>query len=277
MGKKLNPHITNREFKLLLNPQGLDRRSQVNQLIGLVRAFCEHEAVEFFHLDNASTGLRNVYFFDTPGEDFRHNKIILRVRESRRNVWVDDWCEVTLKSRADTLKESMQYDPKPRTRHKYRLRLKEEILRGDGVGSDRRIYSNNAIMDSVPIDEVFEQTFSGVVKRFPDLKRLNLPGTMPVRVVGGRTNKILEANLPLGNLSFGDQVHAHCDLAIWMRSVGEPIVGELAFAYRVNDENRDDKQAHKRADKFFLHLQHAIPKWLASGSTKTALIYGKPE
>lgn len=96
-------------------------------------------------------------------------------------------------------------------------------------------------------------------------------------MVGGRANKILEANLPLGNLSFGDQVHAHCDLAIWMRNIGEPLVGELAFAYRVNDENRDDKKAHKRADKFFVNLQHAIANWLATGSTKTALVYGKPE
>jgi inorganic triphosphatase YgiF len=61
--------------------------------------FCKKNEVGFFHLDNATTGLRNIYFFDTPGEDFRRNNIILRVRESRQNVWVDDWCEVTLKCR----------------------------------------------------------------------------------------------------------------------------------------------------------------------------------
>ena len=277
MAKKLDPQITNREFKLLLEPEGLDHRAQVNVLIGKVRAFCEREQVEFFHLDNASTGLRNVYFFDTPGEHFRHNKLILRVRESRSNVWVDDWCEVTLKCRSDTLKEALAYDPTPNTKYKFRRRLKEEILRGDGIGSVRTIYSNNAIMDSIPVEDVFERNFQSITASFPDLKNLKLPGKMPVRVVGGRPNKILEANLPLGNLSFGDQVHAHCDLAIWMRNIGEPLVGELAFAYRVNDENRDDKKAHKRADKFFLNLQHAIANWLVTGSTKTALVYGKPE
>lgn len=277
MAYKLDKHITNREFKLLLSPEGLDHRSKVNELIGLVRAFCEREKVDFFHLDNASTSLRSVYFFDTPGEHFRRNKLILRVRESRTNVWIDDWCEVTLKSRADTLADSLQYDPSPKTRYKFRRRLKEEILRGDGIGTTRLIYSNNAILDSVPVDEVFERTYEGVCKSFPELKRLKLGKNLPVRVVGGRTNKILEANLPLGNLTFGDQVHAHCDLAIWMRSVGDPIVGELAFAYRVNDENRGDKRAHKRADKFYVDLQHALPKWLATGSTKTALVYGKPE
>ena len=66
-------------------------------------------------------------------------------------------------------------------------------------------------------------------------------------------------------------------LHIWMKSVGEPIVGELAFSYRVNDDNRTDEKSHKRADKFFKKLQIELADWLEIGSTKTALIYGKPE
>lgn len=274
---KFDQRVTNREFKLLLDPKGLDRRSKVNQLISLVRAFCDKSQVEFFHLDNADTGLRNVYFFDTPGDELRHNNLILRVRESRQNVWVDDWCEVTLKCRASSLKASQNFSPVPKTNHKVRLRLKEEILRGDGLGSSRCIYSNNSILDSIPIESVFERSWDGVVKYFPDLARLGLDKDLPVRVVGGSANKILEACLPLGNLVFGDSVQAHCDLAIWMRSVGEPIVGELAFAYRVNDLNREDKKAHKRANAFFTDLQLAIPSWLMAGTTKTAMVYGKPE
>lgn len=273
----LDPRITNREFKLLLKPEGLDRRIKITQLQSLIVSFCQKNDVSFFHLDNANTGLRNVYFFDTPGEHFRRNNLILRVRESRQNVWVDDWCEVTLKCRTPELKSSLKFDPKPNTAHKHRLRLKEEILRGDQLGSSRRIYSNNSIMDAVPIDQVFERSFGSIGKHFPDLTRMGLEHDLPVRVVGGRTNKILEACLPIGNLSFGDGVQAHCDIGIWMRSVGEPIIGELAYSYRVTDANRSDSKAHKRADKFFENLQLAIPDWLATGSTKTALIYGIPE
>ncbi len=274
---ELDPRITNREFKLLLKPEGLDRRIKITQLQSLIVSFCQKNEVNFFHLDNANTGLRNVYFFDTPGEHFRRNNLILRVRESRQNVWVDDWCEVTLKCRTPDFKSSLKYDPKPNSIHKYRLRLKEEILRADQMGSSRRIYSNNSIMDAVPIDKVFERTFGSIKKNFPDLARLGLENDLPVRVVGGKTNKILEACLPIGNLSFGDGVQAHCDIGIWMRSVGEPVIGELAFSYRVNDANRSEAKAHKRADKFFEKLQLAIPDWLATGSTKTALIYGIPE
>jgi len=274
---KLDKRITNREFKLLLKPEGLDRRSRIDQLSSLLVSFCKKSGVEFFHLDNADTGLRNVYFYDTPGEHFRHSNLILRVRESRQNVWVDDWCEVTFKCRAPTLKESLYYSPIPHVAHKSRLRLKEEILRGDGLGTQRMIYSNNAILDTVPIDQVFERSLQSVSEFFPDMKKLGVEGELPVRIVGGRTNKILEACLPLGNLVFGDNVQAHCDIGIWMRSVGDPIIGELAFSYRVNKINREDTKAHKKANTFFKELQLAIPDWLASGSTKTALVYGKPE
>jgi hypothetical protein len=269
--------ITNREFKLLIKPQGLDRRSRITALSDQILNFCKKNKVDFFHLDNAQTGLRSIYFYDTPGEDFRRNNIILRVRESRQNIWVDDWCEVTLKCRTGDIGQSNQFNPAPKKSIKSRLRLKEEILRGDAIGSTRSIYSNNAILDAVPLDSLFERSLSSVIKFFPGLAKLPIDKKKPLRIVGGSTNKILEACLPLGNLVFGDGVQAHCEIAIWMRSVGDPIVGELAFSYRVNDANRKQAKAHKRADKFFKKLQIELANWLEIGSTKTALVYGKPE
>ena len=275
--KKLHPSITNREFKLLIKPKGLDRRSKITALSEQLIKFCKKNKVDFFHLDNANTGLRNIYFYDTPGEDFRLNNIILRVRESRQNVWVDDYAEVTLKCRAHEMDHASSFDPTPQKKIKSRIRFKEEILRGDALGTQRQIYSNNAILDAVPIDDLFDRTLSSANKFFPGLAKLAIDKKSPLRIVGGSTNKILEACLPLGNLVFGDGVQAHCDIAIWMKSAGDPIVGELAFSYRVNDENRAQAKAHKRADKFFKQLQIELADWLEIGSTKTALIYGKPE
>ena len=274
---KLLPSITNREFKLLIKPQGLDRRSRITALSDQILQFCKKNKVEFFHLDNATTGLRNIYFYDTPGEDFRRNDIILRVRESRQNVWVDDYCEVTLKCRATEIDVCSKFNPIPKKGIKSRARLKEEILRGDDLGTARNLYSKNAILDAVPLDNLFERNLSSITKFFPGLATLSIDKKSPVRIVVGSTNKILEACLPLGNLVFGDGVQAHCEIAIWMKSVGDPIVGELAFSYRVNDENRSQAKAHKRANKFFKALQHELADWLEIGSTKTALVYGKPE
>ena len=273
----MDKRITNREFKLLLDPKGLDRRSRVAELSSLLTGFCEKTNVGFTHLDNAHTGLRNIVFYDTPDQHLRANNLILRVREPRQDVWIDDWCEVTFKCRANGKKEAEKFDPTPTTDHRHRMRFKEEILRGEKLGTTRTIYSNNAILDVVPVDNAFDQTFEGIGHLFPCTRSLDVAKGSPIEIVGGHTNTILEACLPLGNLTFGEGVQAHFELAIWMRSVGEPIVGELAFAYRVNKENRDNDAAHKRADKFYSALQLAIPSWLATGSTKTALVYGKPE
>jgi hypothetical protein len=274
---KLHPSVTNREFKLLIKPQGLDRLRSITALSEQIVQYCKKNKIDFFHLDNANTGLRNIYFYDTPGEDFRHNNIILRVRESRQNIWVDDWCEVTLKCRMLDADMATQFNPTPKKGIKSRARLKEEILRGDELGTKRSMFSNNAILDAVALDSIFDRTLSSITQFFPGLAKLPINKKSTIRIVGGRTNKILETCLPLGNIVFGDGVQAHCDIAIWMRSVGDPIVGELAFSYRVTEENRTNTKAHKRADKFFKGLQHELADWLEIGSTKTALVYGKPE
>lgn len=273
----MHPSITNREFKLLIKPKGLDRRSRILLLSEKLVEFCKANKVDFFHLDNANTGLRNIYFYDTPGEDFRLNNIILRVRESRQNVWVDDYAEVTLKCRTHDRGLAAKFNPTPKVKIKSRIRFKEEILRGDKVGTHRQIFSNNSILDAVPIDRLFDRSLGSICKYFPGIAQLKIDKNSPIRIVGGSTNKILEACLPLGNIVFGNGVQAHCEIAIWMKSAGDPIVGELAFSYRVNDENRAQEKAHKRADKFFKKLQLELTDWLEIGSTKTALIYGKPE
>ena len=175
------------------------------------------------------------------------------------------------------MEHAIKFNPTPKKKIKSRNRFKEEILRGDTVGSRRQIFSNNAILDAVPIDDLFDRSLDSICKFFPGLRTLSIDKKSPIRIVGGSTNKILEACLPLGNLVFGNGVQAHCEIAIWMKSAGDPIIGELAFSYRVNDENRTQEKAHKKADKFFKKLQIELSDWLEIGSTKTALIYGKPE
>lgn len=66
------------------------------------------------------------------------------------------------------IKESSQFNPAPIKKIKSRLRLKEEILRGDAVGSKIYLF-NNAILDAVPLDDLFDQSFSSVCKLFPGL------------------------------------------------------------------------------------------------------------
>ena len=83
-----------------------------------------------------------------------------------------------------------------------------------------------------------------------------------------------EVLLPLGQLDFGRDVLAKCDIALW-RTRGEhlPLVGE--FAFQVKFEHQEDVAAKQRkpADQFYVTLQRKFAGWLALGVTKTAMVY----
>lgn len=275
----LHKSITNREFKLLLKPEGLERRKNVAGYQVFMQDFCKKQKTDYLALEAAATGLRNVVFYDTPDEDLRDNRVILRVRASRKDLWVDEWCEVTLKRRHDDFDAAAAFDPTPHFEGeaRVRMRFKEEILRGPEPDQPRSIYSNNAIINTVPIDRLNKEKMDEIYPIFPGLTALGLSAGKKIGKVGGETNTILEACLPLGMINFDDDVVAHCDLGVWFRSAGVPLVAELAYSYHVNSTNRKNHKAHAKADRFFAKLQKALQDHLFDGSTKTALIYGKPE
>ena len=275
--KKLDKRITNREFKLLLKPRGLDRRHRITELQTELHNLCEESGLLFTAPETLNSGMRNIYFVDTVDNSLRRNKLILRVRESRKEAWTDDWCEVTFKCRSEDIDRAWQLNPIPKTEIPFRVRFKEEILKDGPIGSIRRLYSHNAILDQVAIDRVPTHKLSVLLPLFPGLAELNLPFDQRLRIVGNSKNKALEACVTLGNIAFSNKVHAHCEIAIWFHTVGEPMIGELAFAYRVHKNNRKDIEAHRLADEFFKKLQQFFAKDIALGTTKTAMMYGSKE
>ena len=275
--KKLDRRITNREFKLLLKPRGLDRHHRIAELQKAIQNLCDESGLVFSIPETLLSGMRNIYFFDTPDNALRTNKLILRVRESRKQMWTDDWCEVTFKCRSEDIDRAWDLNPIPKTEIPFRIRFKEEILKDGPIGSIRRLYSHNAIMDQVPIERVTTRKLSSLAKIFPGLTEINLPFEEKIRVVGNQKIKVLEACVNLGTIVFSKSVHAHCDIAIWFRTVGDPMIGELAFAYHVDKRNRKDIDAHRAADEFFKKMQQFFAKDIAQGTTKTAMIYGSKE
>ena len=275
--EKLDKRITNREFKLLLQPDGLDRHSRIGQLQKVIHELCDDSGMVFSSPETMVGGLRNVFFVDTNDGAFHRNKLILRVRESRSNIWLDDWCEVTFKCRSENIDRAWGYNPIPHSDLAHRIRFKEEILKDGAIGSIRRIYSHNSVLDTVPAELLTKQKLRQLAVVYPGLSDVNLPLDKTAQMVGGRRNKILEACVTLGHIAFSENVLAHCEIAIWFRAIGKPMVGELAFAYRVSKSNRRDIAAHQRADDFFRKLQAHFADQLAIGTTKTAMVYGSHE
>ena len=275
--KKLDKRITNREFKLLLKPAGLDRHHRIAELQADIQDLCDESGLLFSIPETLNSGMRNIYFVDTPDNALRRNKLILRVRESRKQIWTDDWCEVTFKCRSEDIDRAWELNPIPRSDINHRVRFKEEILKDGPVGSIRRLYSHNAIMDQVPMERIKSRPLAQLSTVLPGLAEVNLPFEQKLGIVGTQKNKVLEACVTLGNIAFSDKVHAHCEIAIWFHTVGDPMIGELAFAYRVHKENRKDIDAHRAADEFFRKMQQFFAKDIALGTTKTAMIYGSKE
>ncbi|MGV1017391.1 MAG: hypothetical protein ACOYBW_08450 [Fluviibacter phosphoraccumulans] len=274
---KLDKRITNREFKLLLKPRGLDRHHRITELQTEIHNLCTESGLLFTSPETMNSGMRNIYFVDTSDDSLRRNKLILRVRESRKQAWTDDWCEVTFKCRSEDIDRAWELNPIPKTDIPFRIRFKEEILKDGPIGSIRRLYSHNSIVDQVPIERVRTRKLAALVPLFPGLAEVNLPFDQQLRVVGSAKNKVLEACVTLGNIAFSEKVHAHCEIAIWFHTIGDPMIGELAFAYRVHKNNRKDIKAHQLADEFFKKLQQFFAKDIAQGTTKTAMIYGSKE
>jgi len=78
-----------------------------------------------------------------------------------------------------------QFNPMPKKGVKSRARLKEEILRGDELGTKRSMFSNNAILDAVALDSIFDRTLSSITQYFPGLAKLSINKKYPIRIVGG--------------------------------------------------------------------------------------------
>ena len=95
-----------------------------------------------------------------------------------------------------------------------------------------------------------------------------------------------EVLLPIGQLDFGKELLAKCDVSLW-RTRGEhrSLVGEFAFQANVELSPHPARATQRRlapsiaakqkrlcAD-FYVALQHAVADWLALGVTKTAMVY----
>jgi hypothetical protein len=157
-----------------------------------------------------------------------------------------------------------------------RRKFKEEILRGDGIGTIRRIYSNNNVLDS-PLAK-FEAPMSRIAEIFRGLRDFDFDPDLLVAPVNEA--RVFEIQAKLGMINFGRDVMAHVDLAVWFRPAADAfnvLIGELAFAYKVLGSTVKHQEGHEAADAYFKALQTPLKDRIADGTTKTALIYGVAE
>jgi hypothetical protein len=268
----MHREITHREFKLLLKPERFPTRRALldfNKLLAQIAAKLE---VRYEPFDPIDSQLRVVQFYDTPDQTLRRNDLIFRIRQLRQGGWPDDSWEVTFKLRAPELAKASGFDSSSAFTMLQKKKFKEEILRGDVLGTIKSIYSNNCIVESPDVNA--EVPLEKLAEAFPHLQGLNLNLDQQMSIVNGA--KVFEIEAKLGNLFFGKRITATTTLAVWARPVPdrfEPLVAEFGWSYHPVGEGKQTK-GDKAADDFFKAIQLPLKDWIAAGTTKTALIYG---
>jgi hypothetical protein len=268
--------VTHREFKLLLGAENFSTRRSVIAFNDELAAIAASSHVDYEQFDALESGLRQVRFFDTPDQLFRKNSIILRIRRDQSAGWPDETWEVTFKRRSPDYQKAADFEVACSLGIKERRKFKEEILRGDEIGSVRRIFSNNNVLDW-PL-----QNFSAPLSRIADIFRglHDFDFDPEATVAPVNDARVFEIQAKLGLLNFGKNVTAHADLAVWVRPTADAfnvLVAELAFAYKVLGTTSKEQQGHEGADRFFKEMQAPLGERLVHGTTKTALIYGVAE
>jgi len=268
--------ITAREFKLLLKPELFLTKQAVLEFNERLAKLSKKAGVTYEPFDRVDSEMRQVEFFDTPDNDFRNNRVILRLRRDASSGFPDNTYEVTFKRRSPDFDEAAGFDIASTMKEiTIKKKFKEELIRGDTPGTMKSIFSNNLI-GYYPVVK-FEHPLSEIVGIFPGLQTLNLDTTKMVAAVNGA--RVLEVGARLGIYNFGKNTSAHADLALWTRPATDKfdvLVAEFGWSYHMQVDGKQ-KKAHKAADEFFKALQVPLTDHLFAGSTKTALIYGVDE
>ncbi len=270
------PLVTHREFKLLLKPEKFPTRRALLEFNEFLKSIASKLGVHYEPVESIDSQLRIVQFYDTKNEDLRRNKLIFRIRQIRQDCWPDDSWELTFKCRAAGYDKAAAFNTNTTFTKLQKKKFKEELIRGETPGTMRSIYSNNVIVEYPGID-VGSFPISRLMYALPHLQTLGLDPNETLSVVAGA--RVFEIQATLGNFSFGHGVTAHATLALWARPIPdrfEPLVAEFGYSTHVLGTAKEEK-AQAAADDFFKALQLPLRDWLASGTTKTALIYGDEE
>ncbi len=277
MPTAISTAITAREFKLLLKPELFLTKQAVIEFNEKLAKLSADAGVRYEAFDRVDSEMRQVQFFDTTDCDFRTNRVILRLRRDQSSGYPDETFEVTFKRRSPEFDEAANFDINSTMKEiTTKKKFKEEIIRGDTLGTIKSIFSNNLI-GYYPVVK-FEHPLSEIVEIFPGLKVLNLDTTKMVSAVNGA--RVIEVGARLGIYNFGKNTSAHADLALWTRPATDKfdvLVAEFGWSYHMQGDGSKQHKAHKAADSFFKALQKPLADGLFDGSTKTALIYGVNE
>ena len=264
------------EAKLILKP---DRFTSVESFreFGRIVAKTTKQIEKVDFIPDAKAGqrpdVREIVFFDTPDFRLYNNAFILRRRVTYIDGFPEGDPEMVFKFRHPDEKTAAAVDVRPNISGKYQIKFKAEVLPlKDEIGGYRVLYSHNCQFGLSQMHDADKTAMTTLTHVFPALSVLQKTPDEKVSLVNeGIVEEVL---LPLGQIDFHKGQVAKCDVALW-RTRGEhkPLVGEFAFQVKFERREEVHEKAKKRAEQYFISLQHAAKDWVALGSTKTGMVY----
>ena len=217
--------------------------------------------------------IREIIFFDTPDFRLYNSAFILR----RRIAYVDGFAvgdpEMVFKFRHPDAQKAAALDVRPNIAGTYRIKFKAEVLPlKDEIGGFRVLYSHNCVFGLSQMHDADKNSMGTLAHVFPALASLKQSDAEKVSLVNeGIVEEVL---LELGELDFGKEALAKCNVALW-RTRGEhtQLVGEFAYQAKFNREQDVHTKAKKLNEQFYISLQQDVQDWIQLGTTKTGMVY----
>ena len=263
------------ECKIILKPDRFTSPEAFWDFAKLVRRTARKTDVGFSSkmFEDERPQIREVVFLDTADFRLYNNAFILR----RRIPYLDGFPvgdpEIVFKFRHPDLQKAARTDVRPRIVGGSRIKFKAEALPlKDQVGALRLLFSHNVEFPLSHVHEANRTSLDTIIRVLPALRRLKHHAGEKVELVN---QTIVEEVLQdIGMLDFGKGIEAKANVALW-RTRGDhlPLVGEFAFQIKFKKRSDLRKKAMKRAEQFFVSLQHATTEWLLLGATKTGIVY----
>lgn len=262
-----------REFKVLLLPDNFSKPTK-----GMVKFWekATKTAKELGYKVKQVKSLkpepkRFVTYLDTPSYDFRKRGLILR-RRGDQPFTSDKW-ELVLKARSEDPSQALSANVAAASGYDSESSFEEDVsmkTASSGTCEAQRFFSRS---ESVEISVIPGESMEAVQNIFPGLAGMKLAANSPVSSV--RDIHIREYRLKPGAIDFGP-INGKVTLTVW-QVVGEkkPWIAEFSFSYDVPDNQVIDGTVTQRALEYCRVLMEKNSSWLASGMTKTALVYGK--
>ncbi|MBV8795776.1 MAG: hypothetical protein JO136_12660 [Hyphomicrobiales bacterium] len=265
--------ITYLEAKLILKPDLFTSAKALRDFGKIVQKTAAAMKLGFT-LDpefDAPPKIREIVFADTSDFALYGAAFILRRRIAYHEGFPVGAPEYVLKFRHPELDRTAALDMRPRI-GKYRIKFKAELLPlKDKVGGARVLYSHNCQFGLGQAKGADWMAIETLTEFFPALAKLELKGERVSLVNGGIVEEVL---LPIGVITFGSDLTARCDVALW-RTRGDhyPLVGEFAFQAKFPSIAAVAAKPRQLCENFYIALQHATEDRLALGLTKTGMVY----